>query len=136
VGLSLKLVLASDPRLLCAVRSAVHQMASIVGFTEEDCHSIILAVDEALTNVIRHAYDNRHDESIELTCRGLENGMEFIVKDQGRPVDPAKVCARSLEAVRPGGLGTHIIKQIMDQVHYQPLPDGNQLRLVKYMTKA
>ncbi|HEV2495984.1 MAG TPA: ATP-binding protein [Terriglobia bacterium] len=136
VGLSLKLVLSSDPRLLGAVRGAVRELASGAGFAEEDCRAITLAVDEALTNIIRHAYDNRPDESVELTCRSLENGLEFILRDRGRPVDPAKVCARSLEAVTPGGLGTHIIRQIMDQVCYEPLPDGNQLRLVKYVNKS
>ena len=136
VGLSVKLVLTSDPRLLSVVRGAVHRLASVAGFKEEDCHGITLAVDEALTNIIRHAYDNRHDESIELTCRSLENGLEFILKDRGRAVDLAKVCARSLDVVRPGGLGTHIIRQVMDQVEYEPLPDGNQLRLVKFIPKA
>jgi serine/threonine-protein kinase RsbW len=136
VGLSLKLVLSSDPRLLGAVRGAVAELASAAGFAEEDCRAITLAVDEALTNIIRHAYDNRHDKSVELTCRSLDNGLEFILRDRGRPVDPAKVCARPLEAVRPGGLGTHIIRQIMDRVCYEPLPDGNELRLVKYVTKT
>lgn len=136
MGLSLKLVLSSDPRLLGAVRGAVRELASGAGFAEEDCRAIALAVDEALTNIIRHAYDNRPDESVELTCHGLENGLEFIFRDRGRPVDPAKICARALEDVRPGGLGTHIIRQIMDQVRYEPLPDGNQLRLVKYINKV
>lgn len=136
MSLSLKVVLSSDPRLLSVVRGAVHQLAAVVGFTEEDCHAITLAVDEALTNIIRHAYDNRPDESMELSCRTLEHGLEFVLKDRGHPVDVAKVCARPLEVVKSGGLGTHIIRQIMDQVHYESLPDGNQLRLVKYVTKA
>ncbi|HKS94699.1 MAG TPA: ATP-binding protein [Terriglobia bacterium] len=136
VGVSLKLVLSSDPRLLGAVRGAVRELASGAGFAEEDCSAITLAVDEALTNIIRHAYDSRPDGSVELTCRGVENGLEFIFVDRGRPVDPAKICSRPLEAVTPGGLGTHIIRQVMDQVRYEPLPDGNQLRLVKFVSKA
>jgi len=136
LGLSLQLVLSSDPRLLCVVRGAVDRLASVAGFGEEDCHAIVLAVDEALTNIIRHAYEDRHDESIELSCRVLENGVEFVMRDHGRPVDKAKVCARPLELVKPGGLGTHIIRQVMDQVSYEPLTDSNQLRLVKYLAKA
>lgn len=129
-------MLSSDPRLLCVVRSAVHRLAAESGFGEEDCSAITLAVDESLTNIIRHAYENRHDESIELTCRVLDGGVEFIVRDHGRPVDLAKVCAQSLGRVKPGGLGTHIIRQVMDQVDYEPLAGANQLRLVKYLAKG
>src|SRR5262249_48985236 len=109
--------------------------AAVFGFPDDECRDITLAVDEALTNVIRHAYQNRHDQPLELTCRGLENGLEFTLLDRGQPVDRARVCARPLEAVEAGGLGTHIIRQIMDCVDYEPMPDCNRLRLVKYLKK-
>lgn len=127
--------MSSDPRLLCAVRSAVHCLAAVAGFGEEDCRAITLAVDESLTNVIRHAYENRHDESMELNCRLLEGGIEFVVRDRGRPIDPARVRAQPLDGARPGGLGTHIIHRVMDDVRYETLPDANQVRLVKYLAK-
>ena len=143
MAFSLKLELPSHPQVLCVVRSAVQQLAIVAGFPEEDSRSITLAVDEALTNIIRHAYENRHDQEIELTCRLLpadapgqdSEGLEFVLMDHGRPVDPAELHGRPLGEVRPGGLGTHFIAQIMDQVHYEPLPGCNQLRLVKYLNK-
>ena len=129
--LSLKLVVPSDPQILCVVRSAVERFAALAGFCEEDCRSITLALDETMTNIIRHAYDNRYDQRIELRCGGDEESIEFVLLDRGRSVPPEEIRGRPLEEVRPGGLGTHIIAQIMDQVSYEPLPDGNQWKLVK-----
>lgn len=134
--LALKLVLSTDPRLLGVVRCAVQRLAAEAGFGEEDCRAITLAIDETLTNIIRHAYENRHDESMELTCRLLDGGVEFIARDHGRPIDLAKVCAQALDGAKPGGLGTHIIRRVMDQVQYESLPGANQVRLVKYLAKS
>jgi anti-sigma regulatory factor (Ser/Thr protein kinase) len=133
MGLSLKLEVPSDPRILCVVRSAVERFASLAGFGEEDCRSITLALDETMTNIIRHAYGGRHDQAIELHCRGNEERIEFVLLDHGQSVPPEKIRGRPLEDVRPGGLGTHIIAQIMDQVSYEPLPVGNQWKLVKHL---
>lgn len=128
---------------MCVVRSAVQQFATISGFGEEECRSIVLAVDEALTNVIRHAYGNRPDQAIEVICRRIgakpsgadRAGIEFVLVDHGRPADPAELRGRPLGDVRPGGLGTHLIAEIMDDVRYEPLPDRNQMRLVKYLSE-
>ncbi|HJY86231.1 MAG TPA: ATP-binding protein [Candidatus Acidoferrales bacterium] len=132
MNLSLKLELPSDPELLRVIRSAVKEFAAVTGFSEDDCRSITVAVDEALTNIIRHAYQNRHGEPIDLVCRRCDEGLEFILTDRGQPVDPAKLHGRPLADVRPGGLGMHIIQKIMDQVEYGQVPEGNRLRLMKY----
>ena len=133
MGLSLKLEVPSDPQILCVVRSAVERFAALAGFSEDDCRSITLALDEAMTNIIRHAYGNRHDQAIELRCRVNQESVEFVLLDRGESVPPEKIRGRPLEEVRPGGLGTHIIAHIMDQVSYEPLPGGNQWKLVKHL---
>src|SRR5690348_8604670 len=104
----LKLEMRSDPRLLVVARKMVEELASVCGFPEQECCAITLAINEGLSNIIRHAYHNRHDQMLELSCRGDEKGLEFTLVDHGEPVDPARVCARPLEEVKPGGLGTHI----------------------------
>lgn len=131
MGLSLKLAVPSDPQILCVVRSAVACFAALAGFSEQDCRSITLALDETMTNIIRHAYGNRTDQVIELQCRCNEECVEFVLVDRGQSVPPEKIRGRPLDDVRPGGLGTHIIAQIMDQVCYEPVPGGNQWTLVK-----
>src|SRR4029077_18873774 len=55
-SLLLKLELRSDPAMLCVVRNALGQLAETLGFSEAECRAIVLAVDEAMTNIIRHAY--------------------------------------------------------------------------------
>jgi anti-sigma regulatory factor (Ser/Thr protein kinase) len=149
MAFSLKLELPSHPQVLSVVRSAVQEFATVVGFNGEECRSIILAVDEALTNIIRHAYDNRYDQTIELTCRRLgpdlgtnpgtldqvQDGLEFVFVDHGRPAAPEQMKGRDLDDVRPGGLGIHLMSQIMDQVSYEPRPECNQLRLIKLLKR-
>jgi len=125
--------MASDPLLLSVVRSAVSELAAVWGFEDEQCRSITLAVDEALSNVIRHAYKNRCDQEIELNCQGHANWLEFSFVDRGEAADPSRFCAQPLDEVALGGRGTHLIRQIMDEVCYERLPEGNRLILKKYL---
>jgi anti-sigma regulatory factor (Ser/Thr protein kinase) len=142
MALSVKLEVPSNPRLLSVVRSTVQQFASVVGFSEADCRSVVLAVDEALANVIRHAYEGQPDQGIEVSCNllcssagGDPDGLEFILVDHGKPGEPEKMKSRELDDIRPGGLGMHIITSIMDEVQYESLPGCNRLRLVKSLRK-
>jgi anti-sigma regulatory factor (Ser/Thr protein kinase) len=121
----------SDPRLLHIVRSVVGQMAALRGFSEEDTQFIILAVDEACANVIRHAYQGRGDGEIMISCRESEDGIEFLLTDHGAPCDPACFPKRSFDEVRPGGLGLPLIQAVMDRVEFRRVDEKNELHLVK-----
>ncbi len=90
-----------------------------------------MAVDEALANVIRHAYKNQYDRRIELGCDTNGNQMEFTLLDQGEPPDLARICGEPMDTVSLSGRGTHLIKAIMDEVSYERVPGGNQLKLIK-----
>ena len=92
---------------------------------------MILAIDEAVANVIRHAYKNRHDQAIEFECLVDDVQMEFTLLDQGEPPDPARICAQPLNDISLCGRGTHLIRAVMDEVTYSKDPRGNQLKLVK-----
>jgi len=129
----LKLVMPSHPRYLSIARAAVGEVGLVHGLPEESCHGITLAVDEALANVIRHAYKGRHDQEMELNCRIVEDRLEFTLLDQGEPPDPARICGQPLDEVSLGGRGTHLIRAVMDEVCYERVPRGNQLRLIKYL---
>jgi len=137
----LKFEVPSDPQLLSVVRSAVGQIAAVSGLSEQDCRSITLAVDEALANIIRHAYQDRGGQ-IEISCQrfvsgaagGPANRLEFVLTDWGRSVDTSELQGRPLGEPEPGGLGLHLIRAVMDEVHYEPCGDYNRLRLVKYLT--
>jgi anti-sigma regulatory factor (Ser/Thr protein kinase) len=132
----LKVKMPSDPRYLPVVRGAIAPLAAAIGWDERDAQAITLALDEALTNIIRHAYHNRIDGAIELECRQTDQGIEVILFDQGDPVDKSKICARELGCGQAGGLGTHIIKDVMDTVAYEALPGGNRFLAVKRLRKT
>ena len=124
--LLVKFAMPSDPRYLPVVRGAIGPLAAAIGWDESDCCAITLAVDEALANIIRHAYHNRADGLIELECRESAEGLEIAVLDNGDAADKSKICARELGCDQPGGLGTHIIRKVMDTVSYEVSPEGNR----------
>jgi len=128
---AVKLKFPSDPRYLGVVRGAIERFASLVGFDEEECRWITLAVHEALTNVIRHAYQNRHDQPVEVRLAERDGGLEVLLTDHGKGVKQEEMSGRALEDVRPGGLGLHMIREIMDTTQYSPLEGRNELLLFK-----
>lgn len=134
--LRFQMKLASDPRLLPVVRSTVSELATALGFKDAQCREITLAVDEALSNVIRHSYSRECNHEIELNCEAQANWLEFTFIDRGEPADPNRICGQPLDEAALGGRGTHLIRQIMDEVRYERLPDQNRLHLKKHMPGA
>ena len=122
----LKLELRSHPQLLCVIRGALEPLMEMLGFTPEHSREIIRAVDESVSNIMRHAYHGRLDQPIEVYCNRLER------RTSAPAVDPTKLEARPLDEVRPGGLGLHIIRASMDSVEYKRAGHLNRLRLVKF----
>ena len=138
------LALYSNPRLLSAVRGAVERLTETLGFTAVQCRSITRAVDEAVTNIVRHSYGNRLDKPIAMYFRStqrrhegeVQHGLEILLCDRGPEVDASKLKVRPLEEIRPGGLGMHLIHQAMDTVEFTRKGPTNRLRLVKYLAPA
>jgi len=118
------------------VRSAVTQAGEICDYDNETIQDVVIAVDEALQNVIRHAYGNRGDGEITITISRAPNKFVVHIRDYADSIDISKVKPRDLDDVRPGGLGTHFIREVMDEVSFLPTPDerGNLLRMVKQVT--
>lgn len=132
----MRIVMNSDPRLLHILRAAVRLRVQASGLPETSVDSLTLAIDEAAANVIRHAYDNRPDGHLALEVRSFPDHIEFILEDWGRKVSPECIRPRDLNELRPGGLGTHIIRCSMDEVSYESGdPNGNRLRMVKHIPR-
>jgi anti-sigma regulatory factor (Ser/Thr protein kinase) len=134
--LQVKFEIPSDARYLSVVRGAIGPLAAAIGWDESECRAITLAVDEALANIIRHAYHNRADGLIELECRESADGLEITLLDNGDAPDKSKICARDLGCDQPGGLGTHIIRKVMDRVSYEASPEGNRFVATKILRKT
>jgi serine/threonine-protein kinase RsbW len=135
------LALYSNPKWLSVVRGTVERLTKTLGFPEVQCRSITRAVDEALSNIVRHSYGNRLDQPIAVYFRRTQRrseeevwqGLEILLFDRGPEVDASKLYVRSLDEIRPGGLGLHLIHQAMDSVEYTRKGPTNRLRLVKYL---
>ncbi len=147
----LKLHFPSKADRLKLVRAAVGKTAEMCGFSDDSVHDTVIAVDEACQNVIRHAYAGRQDGEIELEIfrkgstaaasssgssgkkSGAGDAIVILLRDYAAPVDISKIKPRDLEDVRPGGLGTHFIREVMDEVEFlrPPKDSGNILRMVK-----
>ena len=134
-GFRVNFEMASDARYLPVVRGAVGALTAAIGWDETECRAIVLALDEAIANIIRHAYHGRSDGLIELQCRQSADGLEISMLDSGEPPDPSRICAREVGCDRPGGLGTHIIRDVMDSVSYQRTESGNRFLAAKRLRK-
>ena len=93
-GIALKM--ASDPSTLAPTRVAIERLASELGFSEEEVAHLGLVVNEAMANVIRHAYNNRTDQPMEVTAEpvpadgaGRLDGIRVVIRDWGSGVDPS-----------------------------------------------
>lgn len=109
------------------------------GLDERATWQVQLAVDEAATNIIQHAYDVNERGNITLSWRCEENNFIIILHDQGRGFDPKDVpppdLLAPLEDRQIGGLGIYLMTRLMDEVHFDFDPHtGNLVTMVKYMT--
>ena len=98
---------------------------------------LVLAIAEAAQNIVKHAYKDSPDTEdkmvVQISCK--ENKLQIGFYDMGTPVDPGKVKHREIDNVKPGGLGTFFIQQIMDAVEFKDgkKPWINHLVLTKQL---
>lgn len=99
------------------------------------CNSLVLAVGEACTNIIEHAYSGTGGD---FTLGIADNGGElvFLLEDAAPPMDLASIASRDLQEIRPGGLGVHFIRKIMDHCQWGHLRSGagNYLLMCKSLS--
>jgi anti-sigma regulatory factor (Ser/Thr protein kinase) len=114
----------------------IRSYAATLGFTADKVDEIVLAVDEACANVIRHSYGGAEDGIIALTLRSEGETFELDLSDAGTPAPAERVAQRPLESpedidqLRPGGLGVQLIYSVFDEVLYEPgTTQGNRVRM-------
>ncbi len=124
---------AARPAQLKEIRSAIRDVASASGCGTECASDIVMAIDEACQNIIRHAYCGDRDGEIVLAVDREGDRLVFSLRDFAPPVDPECVKPRDLADIRPGGLGTHLMREVMDECEFvePPAGNGNLLRMVK-----
>ena len=115
------------------VREAVREAVKGCGCSAKSSGDIVLATDEACQNIIRHAYGGESDGVIEFEIEHRGDALVFSLADHAPTIDPSQVKPRDLDDIRPGGLGTHFIRRVMDEVEFVDPPSGrgNLLRMVR-----
>lgn len=135
-----KLHIESRTDRLIAVREFVSVAARRFGFAEEDVSKIALAVDEACTNIIKHAYKFDPTKSITVIVGSRNGAFEILIQDTGKEFDPALIQTPDMKEYlahyRRGGLGVYLMKSLMDKVEYKITPgQKNEVRLTKFLPR-
>lgn len=129
----LELRFPAQANRMVMVRAAVRSAARFCGFDEPATQDIVLAVGEACQNVILHAYEGRGDGPVVLDILDRSDCMVLRVTDFGPAVGSDAVQPRALGDLRPGGLGTYFIHELMDTADFgrSPTGVGNVLQMTK-----
>lgn len=127
--------LNASSEVLSPFRKELRQILSHAGWEKKTTEEILLAVDEALTNIIRHAYQGGPGK-IMVSLKMTDEKVEIVLEDRGKKFDPTQVLPPELPRQKPGGLGVHFIRTIMDEMIYDDQDSGgNRLRLIKRKNK-
>jgi serine/threonine-protein kinase RsbW len=135
-----EIVVKSSTDNLSQIRDFTRAAAQESGFSEDTTGKIILAVDEACTNIIKHAYKNSSEGEITLSIKLEEEKFTISIIDHGTHFDPTGIPEPDLKQYykqkRAGGLGMFLMKRLMDEVNYYTLTGNkNQVILVKYLSR-
>lgn len=126
------LVVPSHPKYLRVIRGTLQPVVAEAGFSEAEARKIILAVDEACSNIIKYAYEGDYTKTITLNLRSNPEKLIIELKDSGKKPDVSRIAPRKLDDVRPGGLGTYFIASVFDVVEYNTDNEtGTVLTLMK-----
>lgn len=120
------------------IRDFTKSVAAQSGFSEESIDKIAMAVDEACTNIIKHAYKYSPEGDIVINIKVADNKLTVSITDFGLDFDPSLVPVPDIKKYyqqhKVGGLGMYLIRKLMDEVKYNPaVGNKNQVVLIKYL---
>ena len=132
-----QLKIPSQSDNLALIRELVTKIASQIGIDNDEANKIELAVDEACTNVIKHAYGSNSNQIIDILIKIDGKKIVIIVSDRGKGFDPNTIKTpdlnESIKSGKKGGLGICLMKTLMDKVDFQIKPgQKNQVKMIKY----
>ena len=134
----LSISIPSRTELLKMVVDLANHIATINQFTPSDSRKIALAIDEAITNVIKHSYGNTMSEDIKLEFYSSTDGLMIKIIFTGVPPILSKVgvdLSEMIKQKKKGGLGVELMRRIMDSVEYQTSGNINTCEMIKLKKK-
>ena len=126
-----KIEFSSHTGNLALMRNFVRRFLEAFPLSERQRTLMVLGVDEACANIIRHAYHLRDDQLISLSLEGRNDCVCLRLRDYGQQAPPKTMQSRPADLIRPGGLGLHLIRNAFDQVDYVLRSRGTELVLTK-----
>lgn len=123
----IRIEVLSDPRLLKTVRDTIRTYVDTCGLPLDRCDEVVLAVDEACANSMRHSYSYRRNGKILVSLSHDPNKgyIEIVLRDDGAPIPPEATRRREIpepdpERLKSGGLGIPLICEVFDEVKFLP----------------
>ena len=110
-----------SPASLKEIRAFSREIFEKININEDLKDELVLAIAEAAQNIVKHAYKNIDSakDKMEIKISLKDSELEIGFFDKGRPVDTDNVRHRKIDDIKPGGLGTFFIQQIMDAVVFK-----------------
>jgi anti-sigma regulatory factor (Ser/Thr protein kinase) len=131
----LTLSFPSDLAWLAVARTFIENVCQAGGFNAADTRAIVLASNEAISNVMRHAHDGHPEKRMQIECRLDDASMEIRLADEGGPFDINQVPHLDPADMRLGGRGVYLMRVLMDELSCEPSGErGNVLRMLKKRT--
>jgi anti-sigma regulatory factor (Ser/Thr protein kinase) len=129
----IRLTIPNDLHELERVNTAANELLDRCGVGERTAYATNLALEELLSNVIRHGYPEGGRHEIELVLRVAVSGVELRIEDDGRAFDPLKAPTPELGVPlaerKVGGLGIHLVRSFVTEMHYERRGERNVLWL-------
>ncbi len=115
------------------IRSSLKTFLKLKKVSDAEIFDTELAINEALANVIEHTYKFTVDEIIIVKLFWNDENREciFEIQDKGKPIDVNKIGSRDLDDLKDHGLGVYLMKNIMNEIEYRPIKNGNILYMKK-----
>ncbi len=115
------------------IRSSLKTFLKLRKVSDAEIFDTELAINEALANVIEHTYKYIQEEIIIVKLFWNEEKREciFEIQDKGEPVDISKIGSRDLDDLKDHGLGVYLMKNIMSEIEFRPIKNGNILYMKK-----
>jgi serine/threonine-protein kinase RsbW len=133
-GPTFSLSLPSELRMLSVARSFVEAVCNAYRLDRGMMHALVIVTGEAVTNIVRHAHQNRPKSEMEMHLQILQDAVVIVFRDEGEPFDLASVPELPPGELRIGGRGIYLMRTLMDELTCAPRgigQPGNVLRMVK-----
>lgn len=133
---SVVISIPSHPKYLSVIRETTINFGKLYEMPDAEIEDIKLAIDEACSNIIKHAYRGDTTKKIIVKYTITRRLFKVVIEDSGIKTNIECMKGRSLDNIRPGGLGIHFIKRVFNGFRFdERKKKGNRLILTKYISR-